>query len=73
MCVSNIIAYYSKGVCVCVCVCVCVWNSWGGWKKYQKLIVGGRGWLFSFSNHENYSIENICVYSKSKTETKNKI
>ena len=31
----------------------------------------GEGWLLncfflSFSNHENYSIKNICVYSKSK-------
>ena len=21
-----------------------MWNSRGGWKKYQKLIVGGGGW-----------------------------
>ena len=41
-------------------------------KKYQELIVGGRkrgGWL-SFSNYENYSIKNICVYMKSKIKTK---
>ena len=33
---------------------------------------GGRFNCFflPFSNHENYSIKNICVYSKSKTETK---
>ena len=35
----------------------------------------GGGWLLncffpSFSNHENYSIKNICVYSKSKIKTK---
>ena len=73
------------------------WNSRDGWKKYQKLIVGGleylggggggggkkfknRGgggcllncFLLSFSNHENYSIKNICEYSKSKIKTKNK-
>ena len=63
-----------------------MWNSTGGWKKYQKLIVrritwknfnswGLVGWLLncfflSFSNHENYSIKNICVYSKSKIKTK---
>ena len=63
-----------------------MWNSTGGWKKYQKLIVGRItwknfnswglvGWLLncfflSFSNHENYSIKNICVYSKSKIKTK---
>ena len=62
-----------------------MWNSRGGRKKYQKLIVGGSektehfnrrgGWLLncfflSFSNHENYSIKNICVYSKSKMKTK---
>ena len=34
-----------------------------------------RDWLLncfflSFSNHENYSIKNICVYSKSKIKTK---
>ena len=34
-----------------------------------------RGWLltaffFPFSNHENYSIKNICIYSKSKIKTK---
>ena len=33
------------------------------------------GWLLncfflSFSNHKNYSIKNICVYSKSKIKTK---
>ena len=53
----------------------------GGWKNYQKLIVGGlektesfnsRGsWLLncffiSVSDHENYSIKNIYAYSKSK-------
>ena len=26
--------------------------------------------FFCFSNHENYSIKNICVYSKSKIKTK---
>ena len=62
-----------------------MWNSRGGRKKYQKLIVGRlektehfnrrEGWLLncfflSFSNHENYSIKNICVYSKSKMKIK---
>ena len=33
------------------------------------------GWLLnyfflSFSNHENYSVKNICVYSKRKIKTK---
>ena len=41
------------------------------WKLKQK----GEGWVLncfflSFSNHENYSIKNICVYSKSKIKTK---
>ena len=36
---------------------------------------GEKGWLLNcfflyFSNHENYSIKNICVYSKSKIKTK---
>ena len=36
---------------------------------------GGGGWLLnwfflSFSNHQNYSIKNIFVYSKSKIKTK---
>ena len=63
-----------------------MWNSAGGWKKYQKLIVGRItwknfnswglvGWLLncfflSFSNHENYGIKNIFVYSRSKIKTK---
>ena len=42
--------------------------------KTEILIVGG-GWLLNcfslfISNHENYSIKNICVYSKSKIKTK---
>ena len=56
--------------------------SWGG----EEMVGGlekignfdnwrGGGWLLncffpSFSNHENYSIKNICVYSKSKIKTK---
>ena len=28
------------------------------------------GFFISFSNHENYSIKNICVYSRSKIKTK---
>ena len=39
-------------------------NRWGG--------RGGCGFkiaFFSFSDHENYSIKNICVYSKSKIKT----
>ena len=54
-----------------------MWNSRGKfmvgkkWKLKQK----GEGWVLncfflSFSNHENYSIKNICVYSKSKIKTK---
>ena len=44
-----------------------------GWKVLKILIAGG--WLLnciflSFSNHENYSAKNICVYSKSKIKTK---
>ena len=52
------------------------WNSRQGWTKVKILIVrGGRGWLLNcfflfFSNHENDSIKNICVYSKSKIKTK---
>ena len=48
----------------------------GGWKNLKILVSGERwGWLFncfflSFSNHENYIIKNICVYSKSRTKTK---
>ena len=60
------------------------WNSRGVWEKYQKLIVGGleklkiliagRGLAFKFlflllCNHENYSIRNIWVFSKSKMNT----
>ena len=63
-----------------------VWNSRGGWKKYQKIIVRGlektesfnsqRGGVafkllfISFSNHEIYSIKNVCVCSKSKIKIK---
>ena len=43
----------------------------GVWKKYQKLIVAGGGeGVLSFSNHENYSIKNIYVFSKIKIKTK---
>ena len=43
----------------------------GVWKKYQKLIVAGGGeGVLSFSNHENYSIKNIYVFSKIKIRTK---
>ena len=50
-----------------------------GWKKLEILLArgggGGEGWLLncfflSFSNHENYSVKNICAYSKSKIKTK---
>ena len=56
-----------------------MWNSRGGWKKLKILIAGvgagGWGWLLncfflSLCNHENYSIKNIWVYSKSKITTK---
>ena len=45
----------------------------GGWEKLKVSIAGG-GWLLncfflSFSDHENYSIKNICVFSKSKIKT----
>ena len=49
------------------------WNSRGrGWKKTESFNswrgVGGLAFkllfFFSFSNHENYSSKNICVYSK---------
>ena len=48
---------------------------YGGWKKLKTLKARVEGWLLncfflSFSNHENYSIKNICVYSKSKIKTK---
>ena len=43
----------------------------GGTKNFNGQ---GRGVLncffLSFSNHENYSIKNFCVYSKSKIKTK---
>ena len=49
----------------------------GGLKKLKILIAGGEGGglafkllFLYFSNHENYSIKNICVYSKSKIKTK---
>ena len=47
------------------------WNSRRGWEKLS--FNSEAGWLLnflSFSNHENYSINNICVYSKSKIKTK---
>ena len=37
-------------------------NSQWGWFLNRFFI--------SFSNHENYSIKNICVYSRSKIKTK---
>ena len=40
-----------------------------GWEKLEVLIAGG-GFFLSFFNHENYSIKNICIYSKSKIKTK---
>ena len=50
-----------------------VWYS-RGVKKLEVLIAVGGSLLncffLSFSNHENYSIKNICVYSKSKIKTK---
>ena len=57
----------------------------GGWGGGGGGIIGGVektenfnsqwGWFLnrffiSFSNHENYSIKNICVYSRSKIKTK---
>ena len=47
----------------------------GGWKKLKYLIAARGRWLlncfsFSFSNHENYSTKNFCVYSKSKIKRK---
>ena len=54
----------------------------GGWvgivgpvEKSEMFNSLGEGWLLncfflSFSNHENYSIKKICLYSKSKTKTK---
>ena len=46
----------------------------GGFEKTENF-KSRRGWLLncffrSFSNHENYSIKNISVYSKSKIKTK---
>ena len=55
------------------------WNSRGrgrGVCKKLKILTAGRVvWLLScfflfLSNHENYSIKNICVSSKSKIQTK---
>ena len=43
-----------------------VWNSRGGLEKNWLL----NCFFLSFSNHENYSIKNICVYSKSKIKPK---
>ena len=37
-------------------------NSWRSWLL--------NCFFLSFSNHENYSIKKICLYSKSKTKTK---
>ena len=55
------------------CGCVCV----GGGRGVEKTenFNSRSGWLLncfflSFSNHENYTIKNICVYSKSKIKTK---
>ena len=45
----------------------------GGWKKLRILIAEGLAFrllFLSFTNHENYSIKNICIYSKSKIKTK---
>ena len=43
-------------------------------KKSENYNSRGEVWLLdcfflSFSNHENYTIKNICVYSKSKMKT----
>ena len=51
------------------------WGRGGGWKKLKILIAGAGGvklnfFFLSFFNHENYSIKNICVCSKSKLKTK---
>ena len=43
-----------------------VWNSRGVLEKNWLL----NCFFLSFSNHENYSIKNICVYSKSKIKAK---
>ena len=46
-----------------------VWNSRGAGRGLEKNWL--LNWLFlSFSNHENYSIKNICVSSKNKIKTK---
>ena len=48
----------------------------GGGKKRETFWQGGGGgggfnfFFLSFSNHENYSVKNICAYSKSKIKTK---
>ena len=49
------------------------WNSRG--VRKTESFNSRRGWVLncvflSFFNHENYSVKNICVYSKSKIKTK---
>ena len=39
-----------------------IWDRWRGWLL--------NCFFLSFSNHEYYSIKNICVYSKSKIKKK---
>ena len=49
-------------------------GGWGGYWKKVNIIAVGECWLlncfFFFSNHENDSIKNICVYSKNTIKTK---
>ena len=54
------------------------WNSRGvGRLEKTENFNSRRGLLncffLSFSNHDNYGTKNICIYSKSKMKTKNKI
>ena len=53
---------YSQGVGI-------VRKGEGVWKKL-KILIAGEEWILdcfflSFPNRENYSIKNICIYSKS--------
>ena len=39
-----------------------MWNGWGGWKKYQNLIVGGEGEGGGWNNREGVEkTENVNI------------